>query len=118
MRSSADDRALCCAIVSASPEASGSGGGKLRAFHKKEDAAWLYMGYGSCVCKVTQDWGTRAKSKWGPARAVHRTPFWERATKHILVTFNVCLQVAGDENKSPSTILEWSLAHGSKELQR
>lgn len=29
MRSSADDRALCCAIMSASPEASGRRGGQL-----------------------------------------------------------------------------------------
>ena len=39
MRSSADERALCCAIVCASPKASGRRGGQRRAFHKKEDAA-------------------------------------------------------------------------------
>lgn len=47
MRSSADERALCCAIVSASPEVSGRRGRQLQAFHRKEDVA-LY-GYARCV---------------------------------------------------------------------
>lgn len=46
MRSSAEDSALCCAIVSASPGASGRRERQLRAFHKKEDAAKVC----NCMC--------------------------------------------------------------------
>jgi hypothetical protein len=43
MRSSADDSALCCAIVSASPGASGRKGRQLRAFHRQEDAVLVLV---------------------------------------------------------------------------
>lgn len=44
MRSSADDSALCCAILSASPEASGRREGQLQAFHRQEDAVLCLFG--------------------------------------------------------------------------
>jgi hypothetical protein len=49
MRSSADDKALCCAILSASPEARDRRGGQLQAFHRKEDGARV------CICKCVDE---------------------------------------------------------------
>ena len=84
MRSSADDSALCCAIVSASPGASGRRERLLSAFHKKEEAAL------GCVCnmcwsvsKVTHHrTGVVDAKKWACLLAWELTerPNWERAT--------------------------------------